>query len=201
MSDQTKPNRDRKGADPQPDRERASTPIAFFITFRTYGTWLPGDARETVDDSHNEPNTPRIAANEGRMESAARRMTDERLDLTPAQREAVDRTIREVCRHCNWPLHELNVRMTHVHGVVTAGCPPESVMNRWKSWATRRLVEAGLVARGRKVWARHGSTIWLWTRRRFEGACTYVRECQDLPWHEVVVGKIRVRMDVEDWER
>jgi len=39
------------------------TPIAFFITFRTYGTWLHGDERGSVDRCHNHYGTPRLPAN------------------------------------------------------------------------------------------------------------------------------------------
>ena len=196
------PNRDREGADRAGVPRPKAAPLGYFITFRPYGTWLPGDARETVDDSHNQPNTPRIAGNQGRKDAAARRMVDDGLELSPAQRAVVHRTIREVCGDCGWTLHESNVRVTHVHAVVTAACAPEQVMNRWKSWATRRLVEAGLVQRGRRVWGRHGSTIWLWTRERLDGACKYVRDCQDLPWpKERVMEVIRVRSDVREWVR
>ncbi len=30
-------------------------PLAYFITFHCYGTWLQGDAPGSVDRSHNQP--------------------------------------------------------------------------------------------------------------------------------------------------
>ncbi len=30
------------------------TPLAYLITFRTYGTWLHGDERGSVDKNHNK---------------------------------------------------------------------------------------------------------------------------------------------------
>jgi hypothetical protein len=35
-----------------------SIPLAYFITFTCYGTWLHGDERGSVDDEHNTPGTP-----------------------------------------------------------------------------------------------------------------------------------------------
>ena len=33
-------------------------PAGHFLTFRTYGTWLHGDARGSVDRFHNVPGEP-----------------------------------------------------------------------------------------------------------------------------------------------
>jgi hypothetical protein len=33
------------------------TPLAYFITFTCYRTWLHGDERGSVDDEHNAPGT------------------------------------------------------------------------------------------------------------------------------------------------
>jgi hypothetical protein len=38
-------------------------PIAYFITFTTYGTWLHGDERGSVDKGHNRVGTEFIAPN------------------------------------------------------------------------------------------------------------------------------------------
>jgi REP element-mobilizing transposase RayT len=195
MSGGREPNRDREGAGDGLVPRRDASPLAYFITYRTYGTWLPGDARETVDDSHNVPGTPRIPANAGREDSARERMRGFPVKLSGPQRLVVDRTIREVCGHCGWSLHELNVRTTHIHGVVTVPCSPEAVMNRWKSWATRRMVEAALVERGERLWARHGSTVYLWNKSQFEGACRSTRDEQEKVCQRGETRVIRIRVD------
>jgi hypothetical protein len=38
-------------------------PLAYLITFRTYGTWLPGDERGSIDRFHNVFRSPRVAPN------------------------------------------------------------------------------------------------------------------------------------------
>ena len=44
-------------------------PLAFLITFSTYGAWLHGKEVGSVDRDHNEPETPFVPA-DPRRESA-----------------------------------------------------------------------------------------------------------------------------------
>ncbi len=131
-----------------------------------------------MDDSHNEPDTPPIPEIPGRVRDAERRLKGQRVTLTPEQRDVVKRTVREVCAHCGWKLWHVEVRTNHVHAVVTADSKPEPIMNRWKSWATRRLVEAEFVTRGAPIGARHGSTRYLWDWVSVQGAIAYARDRQ-----------------------
>jgi REP element-mobilizing transposase RayT len=75
-------------------------------------------------------------------------------------------------------LEAVAVRSNHVHLVVGAQQAPERVMNAFKSWATRALTGAGALERGAKVWARHGSTRYLWQSDAVSEACRYVLEQQ-----------------------
>lgn len=155
-------------------------PLAYLITFRTYGTWLPGDVRGTVDDTHNEIDTPMLPPIPGRQREASRRMVAPPMNLDSAQRECVNQAIHGVCEYRGWKLWELSARSNHVHVVVSANSLPEPMMNSWKSWATRRLKEAGLL-NSEHVWARHESTRYLWDQASLDGAIRYVRDMQDLP--------------------
>jgi len=94
--------------------------------------------------------------------------------LNKAQRVVVENAIGEVCEHRGYGLVAINVRTNHVHSVVTASCKPEHVMDTFKAYATRRLREAGLLGRDTKLWARHGSTPYLWTEEAVEKAIDYV---------------------------
>ena len=150
-------------------------PLAYLISFRTYGTWLHGDDRGSVDREHNTPGTPYLPANLDRERSARQRMRRQPVTLTKDQRVVVDKTIKEVCAYRGWFLHEMNIRTQHIHMVVTSDRPPEPTMLSLKSWCTRRLREAGLVARDVTPWSRHGSTLYLWTDKSFARARRYVR--------------------------
>jgi REP element-mobilizing transposase RayT len=101
--------------------------------------------------------------------------------LTAALRTEVDQAIREACEHRGWRLEALNVRTNHVHVVVSAPVAPELTMTTMKAWATRRCREAGLLAPGRKLWTRHGSTRYLWTEQAIDDAAEYVAERQGPP--------------------
>jgi hypothetical protein len=44
-------------------------PLAYFISFRCYGTWLHGDERGSMNRKQNQYGTPRIPTNQ-RLETA-----------------------------------------------------------------------------------------------------------------------------------
>jgi len=74
----------------------------------------------------------------------------------------------------------LAVRSNHVHMVVSAPRnSPESVMQLCKSWATRRLREAGVCGAQDPAWTRHGSTRYVWKESGLSEALDYVVNQQD----------------------
>ncbi|MCG8450724.1 MAG: transposase [Pirellulales bacterium] len=108
-------------------------PPAYLITFHTYGSWLHGEAKGSVDRQHNRPTTDFAPADERRVAAMQHRMTSETVILNEAQRKSVEQTIAEVCRHRNWELLAANVRTNHVHVVIAAPVEPEKVMNDLKA--------------------------------------------------------------------
>ncbi|TWT40377.1 Valine--tRNA ligase [Phycisphaerae bacterium RAS1] len=171
------PSRDREGAVLRRAASGAD-PQAYLITFHTYGTWLHGAEQGSVDREHNIPGEPYVAADSQREREEFVRLAREPVKLDDAQRALVDRTIHEVAEHRGWTLHALNVRTNHVHVVVSAPGSPERVMNDFKSYASRRMVEARVFPPDTPAWSRHGSTRYLWTMDDVRGACEYVDEHQ-----------------------
>jgi len=153
-------------------------PLAYLLTFRCYGTWLPGDPRGFTDRRHGGYGTPRSAPCLLLRIATARRLEHAPIALGAAARAVVEAAIRDRCVHANWVLHAVNVRTNHVHVVVGATAPPERMMNQLKSWATRRLLLAAEISDGTRPWSRHGSTRYLWTTESIEAACRYVVEGQ-----------------------
>src|SRR5262249_55441915 len=96
-------------------------PLAYFITFRCYGTWLHGDQRGSIDRFHNQYKSPYIPPNEKWLAHNEQKLKGEAVILNAAQREAVEKAIREVCQHRNWLLMAINVRTNHIHTVVAIG--------------------------------------------------------------------------------
>src|SRR5579862_6157002 len=119
-------------------------PLAYFITFTTYGTWLHGTDPGSVDPTHNQSGTPFLPPNALQESEARGAMSQPPFSLDAPRRAIVLATIREVCQHRGWSLLACHVRTTHVHFVVQANAPPEKVMNDCKVYASRRLTEAGL---------------------------------------------------------
>lgn len=173
------PGRNHQGAGRVRD---APIPLAYFITFSCYGTWLHGHELGSVDRHHNLPGTPylpydpwRLQAEQELMDQPPYYLDDER------RREIVLRSIQEVCDYRGWTLLAAHVRERHVHVVVHALQDPERVMNDFKAYASRHLNEAGLDTPKRKRWARHGSTRYLWNPDSIERAIYYVVHKQGEP--------------------
>ncbi len=153
-------------------------PLAYLITFHTYGSWLHGEAKGSVDDNHNRVESDFLPTDARRQVAAKNLMRHDAVVLGSDQRDAVWAAITAVCEHRQWEPLAINVRTNHVHVVVSAPVKPEKVMNDFKIWAMRKLREAQLVDAEQKTWSRHGSTRYLWDERAVENACRYVVEGQ-----------------------
>jgi hypothetical protein len=105
-------------------------PLAYFLTWTTYGTWLPGDER-----GWNRKDDPGLqAASSLHAESASGKMKESAFRLSEAQRRTVEATIRKHCEVRQWFLHAVNARSNHVHIVVAApGYKPETVRDQFKA--------------------------------------------------------------------
>jgi REP element-mobilizing transposase RayT len=149
-------------------------PLAYFITFTTYGTWLHGRAPGSVDREHNAPGTPFMEPDETRERKMRAAMRQEPYTLDGPRRQVVLRTIQEVAAHRNWQLWAVHVRSNHVHVILTAACKPEKVMADLKAWCSRRLRETFHEPPDRDRWTQHGSTRYLNDEKSFDAAVVYV---------------------------
>ncbi len=150
------------------------TPLAFFITFRAYGSWLHGDGRGSVDRLHNTYGTPRLPPNPLRQNYERKLLKQPPVKLTAPQRAAIERGIRDTCRIREWRLWAFNIRTNHVHSVVSANCKSKKVLAALKANATRSMREAGCWNSGKTPWADRGSRKFLWTDQELRGAIDYV---------------------------
>jgi REP element-mobilizing transposase RayT len=156
-------------------------PLAFLLTWATYGTWLPGDERGWIEHRHGwQP------ADEARKLEAALRMTEDACLLGAAQRRSVEEAIAVHCKLRRWVLHAVSCRTNHVHVVVSASMHPDRMRDQLKAWCTRRLRElAALESPADNVrskwWAERGSRRYINAADDFEAAILYVRDGQDRP--------------------
>jgi REP element-mobilizing transposase RayT len=157
-------------------------PLAYLITFRCYGTWVHGDLRGSMDRQHNVYGTSKIAPNSRLLKSDTKNLKHPLCSLDAKGRQVVEKAVREVCDHRGYILRALNARTNHVHSVVTAMSKPEPVLIAFQAYSTRAMRKQGLSSPGVKLWARHGSTIYLWKERDLAKAVEYVllRQGDDL---------------------
>ena len=149
-------------------------PIGYFLTWTTYGTWLPGDSRGWVEHRHGLqlPDSVRKA-------EAAARMTDDACRLSEEHRFAVEDQVRETCGQREWPLHAVNCRSNHIHVVVSVhNTLPQKIRVDLKAWTVRCLKQRFDSDRDR-WWSERGSMRYLNDEESLEAAIVYVLDGQD----------------------
>ena len=159
-------------------------PLAYFITFRCYGTWLHGDERGSVDRDHNAYGTPTYPQRDLRTSYVQGLLKQPPVLLDARRRHSVEAAIRETCGIRTWSLFALNVRTNHVHSVVNSpGEKPRAVMTAFKANATRQMREDGCWSNDLSPRAEKGSARYLWTDESVSRAVNYVLHSQghDLP--------------------
>jgi REP element-mobilizing transposase RayT len=152
-------------------------PLAFFLTWPTYGTWLPGDGRGWVEYQHGWQLPDSVI----RLEAAAI-MKEGACILDRAQRSLVEKTIADHCRIRGWQLHAVNCRTNHLHIVVAAHQSPHRTQVEFKAWCSRRLKELASLQRGplrENWWAERGSRRYINDESSLAAAIAYVREGQN----------------------
>lgn len=159
-----------------------TVPLAYLITFRTYGTWLAGDERGSTDKRHNRYKSPFVDSNIIREQQQATKLKSEPFVMNGRSRRAVREAIEEVCRYREWPLYAVNVRTNHAHSVI-AGRDPDKILGDLKRYSTRRLRELELWTYDHSPWSGKGSKRNLWNENHIASAVDYVLFGQggDLP--------------------
>jgi len=159
-------------------------PLAYFLTWTTYGAWLPGDSRGWSDSRGGLH-----ARNERLLSAMAASMTGSPVILSAGQRQTVEQSIMAVSEARGWLIHAATCRTQHVHVVVTATeVAPDTAMQHLKAWATRALRSPNSTGiHGRHAprwWTRGGSQRRVYGERDLEAVVGYVKECQAVPRHE-----------------
>jgi REP element-mobilizing transposase RayT len=155
-------------------------PLGYFLTWTTYGTWLPGDHRGWVSRRHRtgniiEESTPSLEAYSQKLLSESPAMLDTKM------RAAADEAIRQTCQERTWWLHALSVRSNHVHVVLSArDADPGKTTGILKASATKSLNRLGRSDR-KRWWTRGGSKRILNSQVALEAAIRYVLS-QDVSW-------------------
>ena len=146
----------------------------YFITFTTYGSLLPGDARiaTRAPDARGRP--VRVPFAPMLRAAILRTMREPRWILRFSQRLAVRRSIAETCALAAWPLVTLTVEPTHVHLVVASVVAGERVARMIKARATNALRHLGRSDGREHLWTRGSSARRLESMTAILRAIAYV---------------------------
>lgn len=150
-------------------------PLAYLITLRTYGTWLHGDEKLSVDrHGFNIYGTPRLDTNPNLESRMLQTWKHKPFLFNENQRQGVEKTIKEVCENRGYDLQAINVRSNHLHCVLSAQVKPKLIADAFKSYVTRNLRQKHLIDNETKVWNRGRSRRYLWKPRHVSLAIEYV---------------------------
>ena len=148
--------------------------LTYFITWTTYGTWLPGDARGwRKTKKGSQPPQPLLEA------WCRNRMTETPILLNDAQRDKVEAVCRKHAEIRGWMLHAVNARSNHVHLAVTADRKPETVRDQFKANATRVLRQDPDAITNENVWTRGGDCEVVDGEDNLARVVEYIMEAQD----------------------
>ena len=149
-------------------------PLNYFITWTTYGSWLPGDARGWRKTGKGQQLPQPLLE-----EWCRSQMTENPVLLNEAQRLRVEAVCRKHATFRGWVLHAVSARSNHVHLVVSADKKPEIVRDQFKANATRVLREEPGAITNETVWTRGGDCEIVDGEENLERVVQYVTEAQD----------------------
>ena len=160
------------------DKNIPEAHIATFVTFRTYGSWLHGDTRGSIDRFTNAYGQQRLPPNNRRHGAARRSLRSASVTLNRQQRRATRLAIRETCSIRNWTLFAESVRTNHVHVVVSATVSSRRIASVLKANATRAMRSEGCWTSELGPWSRGASAKRVWTELELETVVRYVIDGQ-----------------------
>ena len=157
-----------------PKKFNDGEPLAYFLTWTTYGTWLPGDERGW----NRKDELADLPGNRVFNEAAESNLKETPFCLSDSDREIVESTVRKHCSIRNWELYALSVRSNHVHAVVTAeNYKPDTVASQFKAWCTRNL--KCNYPRRERYWTEGASQRWINQESELRTVVKYTLEAQD----------------------
>lgn len=137
-------------------------PLAFHITFGTYGARLHGGDRPTVDKLHNQYGEPMIEQDSRRLERAVPRQTHATVRFDNDKRLYVEQVVPGICQRGGWTYYICAAQPDHVHNLVSAKTDGQVVRRLLKRWLSESLSERWRDEEIRSWWAEGGSVKWIW---------------------------------------
>jgi REP element-mobilizing transposase RayT len=145
----------------------------YFITWSTYGSWLPGDARGWRKRQNGEQRPRPFLADWCREQ-----MRYEAVLLSENDRRTIHNACQEHCDYRGWVLLAVHARTNHVHAVVIANAAPRVVRNQFKANCTRSLRTQEIPLDAKQPWVKGGDIEVLDTDDDVENCVQYVLDAQ-----------------------
>lgn len=149
-------------------------PLAYHITFGTYGTRLHGDPRGTVDRSHNRPGDPILGADPSRWQREQGTLRYPAVFLTDQQRQHVEAEVACICQRGGWEYIICSAASDHLHTLLSAAAEGAAVRKWFKRWLGETLSERWPLPDGQSWWAEGGSVKHVWDEDYLENVYGYI---------------------------
>jgi REP element-mobilizing transposase RayT len=151
-------------------------PLAYHITFGTYGTRLHGGDRVTVHRPDNEFGDPLIGVDGEweRIEQSLLRFPPR--ELTIDQRLFIEDTVPSICQRGGWTFVDTAAAPDHVHNVLEAQVDGKDVRKWLKRWLSEALSKRWPLQPEQVWWAECGSVKWVWFDDYYGRVKKYVRD-------------------------
>ena len=163
----------------------------WFLTWTTYGTWLPGDRRGFVSDikagdgttvRHNIPGTEYDANMPSLEAHAGSRLKADPVRVSKIQAELLLNQFLETADVRQWTLLAAAIMANHCH--LVAGVPgdpdPEKLLRDFKSYGSRKLNGNGHKVLHDRRWTKSGSKRKLPDEEAVLNAVRYTKD-QEYP--------------------
>ncbi len=166
-----------------------NTPFALFITWTTYGTWLPGDPRGYVSNTlmdngrytpkQNRRGSPISRGSPQTLAAAKQAQKHDTVWLRLEQAITVAEALKNAAAQRHWHIIRAAVMAGHVH-TLTANCPDDgpAVRRIFKGVSNADLcTAAGTPGRW---WTRGGSGRYLHSQNSADAVEQYIRNQQSI---------------------
>lgn len=126
----------------------------WLLPWTTYGTWLPGDERNYVDQEHNIVGTAYAPPAPLLQEIAKKKLRHAPTWLSKSQAEVLLSQFHATAKHRGWQLLAVAVMGNHIHIVLgVPGDPePDTLLRDLKAYGSRALNATSVTGSSRRVW-------------------------------------------------
>jgi REP element-mobilizing transposase RayT len=152
------------------------SPLAYHITFGTYGTRLHGDPRGTIDRRCKAYGQPIVEHSEAREQIAAERMKHQPILFTVDQCVFAQAAVEEICERGRWEFIQTACGPDHVHVLLKSERKPKAIRRWLKRWLGEAMTARWPLPDGQSWWAKGGSAKCVWEEKYLRNVEQYIRE-------------------------